>query len=128
MILVIVVAVLTLLVGLAANRFLRPRLLSEDDDTGMAVKDLVGRPLRTLTVRLLAFVLVTANGSYGKAEVSSRGEARATSRWCADWPTIRGAGPRPGERRRRPRPPSRTPTQRARVRTTPTRGDLPGRI
>ncbi|MGW7434036.1 bestrophin-like domain [Streptomyces sp. NPDC054861] len=76
MILVIVVAVLALLAGLAANRFLRPRLLSDDDDTGMAVKDLVG-PLLTLTVLLLAFVLVTANGSYGKAEVASRGEARA---------------------------------------------------
>ncbi|MFD6891417.1 hypothetical protein [Streptomyces sp. NPDC059957] len=75
-VLVIVVAALALLAGLAANRFLRPRLLSEDDDTGMAVKDLVG-PLLTLTVLLLAFVLVTANGSYGKAEVSSRGEARA---------------------------------------------------
>lgn len=42
----------------------------------MAVKDLVG-PLLTLTVLLLAFVLVTASGSYGKAEVASRGEARA---------------------------------------------------
>ncbi|KQX10654.1 hypothetical protein ASC82_23655 [Streptomyces sp. Root431] len=76
MILVIAVAVLALLAGLAANHYLRPRLLSEDDDTGMAVKDLVG-PLLTLTVLLLAFVLVTANGSYGKAEVASRGEARA---------------------------------------------------
>ncbi|OQR63505.1 hypothetical protein B6E66_14405 [Streptomyces maremycinicus] len=76
MLLVITVAVLALLAGLAANRFLRPRLLSEDDDTGMGVKDLVG-PLLTLTVLLLAFVLVTANGSYGKAEVASRGEARA---------------------------------------------------
>ncbi|WP_030721285.1 DUF4239 domain-containing protein [Streptomyces sp. NRRL S-237] len=76
MILVIVVAALALLAGLAANRYLRPRLLTEDDDTGMAVKDLVG-PLLTLTVLLLAFVLVTANGSYGKAEISSRGEARA---------------------------------------------------
>ncbi|MFG2499048.1 hypothetical protein ACGFSB_12665 [Streptomyces sp. NPDC048441] len=76
MLLVIVVAVLALLAGLAANRYLRPRLVSEDDDTGMAVKDLVG-PLLTLTVLLLAFVLVTANGSYGKAEVASRGEARA---------------------------------------------------
>ncbi|MFF6836531.1 hypothetical protein ACFY84_32695 [Streptomyces sp. NPDC012438] len=76
MALIIVVAVLALLGGLAANRFLRPRLLSEDDDTGMAVKDLVG-PLLTLTVLLLAFVLVTANGSYGKAEVASRGEAKA---------------------------------------------------
>lgn len=76
MLLVIVVAVLALLAGLAANRWLRPLLLNEDDDTGMAVKDLVG-PLLTLTVLLLAFVLVTANGSYGKAEVASRGEARA---------------------------------------------------
>ncbi|WP_413755257.1 hypothetical protein [Streptomyces sp. MMBL 11-3] len=76
MILVIVVAVLALLAGLAANRYLRPRLLSEDDDTGMAVKDLVG-PLLTLTVLLLAFILATASGSYGKAEVASRGEARA---------------------------------------------------
>ncbi|MCX5391693.1 hypothetical protein ABZY68_02035 [Streptomyces sp. NPDC006482] len=76
MVLVIVVAALALIAGLAANRYLRPRLLSEDDDAGMAVKDLVG-PLLTLTVLLLAFVLVTANGSYGKAEVASRGEARA---------------------------------------------------
>ncbi|MBW5422013.1 DUF4239 domain-containing protein [Streptomyces sp. BG9H] len=76
MILIIVVAVLALLAGLAANRFLRPRLVREDDDAGMCVKDLVG-PLLTLTVLLLAFVLVTANGSYGKAEVAARGEARA---------------------------------------------------
>ncbi|HEY9330137.1 MAG TPA: hypothetical protein VIS09_18185 [Streptomyces sp.] len=76
MVLVIVVAVLALLAGLAANRYLRPRLLNEDDDAGMAVKDLVG-PLLTLTVLLLAFVLVTANGSYGKAETAARGEARA---------------------------------------------------
>ncbi|MEV0499971.1 hypothetical protein AB0I84_20545 [Streptomyces spectabilis] len=76
MVLVIVVAVLALLAGLAANRYLRPRLIDGDDDQGMAVKDLVG-PLLTLTVLLLAFVLVTANGSYGKGEVASRGEARA---------------------------------------------------
>ncbi|MFE1949314.1 MULTISPECIES: bestrophin-like domain [Streptomyces] len=76
MVLVIVVAVLALLAGLAANRWLRPWLLNEDDGTGMAVKDLVG-PLLTMTVLLLSFVLVTANGSYGKAEVASRGEARA---------------------------------------------------
>ncbi|MGW3917689.1 bestrophin-like domain, partial [Streptomyces sp. NPDC005070] len=76
MVLVIVVAAVALVAGLAANRWLRPRLLSEDDDTGMAVKDLVG-PLLTLTALLLAFVLVTANGSYDKAEVASRGEARA---------------------------------------------------
>lgn len=76
MLLVIIVAALALVVGLAANHFVRPLLLKVDDDTGMAVKDLVG-PLLTLTVLLLAFVLVTANGSYGKAEVASRGEARA---------------------------------------------------
>ncbi|MBQ0851049.1 MULTISPECIES: hypothetical protein [Streptomyces] len=75
MILVIVVAAVALLAGLAANRYLRPRLMS-DDDAGMAVKDLVG-PLLTLTVLLLAFVLVTASGSHGKAEVAARGEARA---------------------------------------------------
>ncbi|WP_370414154.1 hypothetical protein [Streptomyces fradiae] len=76
MALIIVVAVLALLAGLAANRWLRPRLVNADDDEGMAVKDLVG-PLLTMTVLLLSFVLVTANGSYGKAEVASRGEARA---------------------------------------------------
>lgn len=73
---VIVVAALALIAGLAANRWLRPRLLNVEDTEGMAVKDLVG-PLLTMTVLLLSFVLVTANGSYGKAEVASRGEARA---------------------------------------------------
>ncbi|MER7761860.1 hypothetical protein [Streptomyces sp. NPDC097619] len=72
----IIVAVVALLAGLAANRWLRPRLLDVEDEEGMAVKDLVG-PLLTMTVLLLSFVLVTANGSYGKAEVASRGEARA---------------------------------------------------
>ncbi|WP_306336897.1 hypothetical protein [Streptomyces sp. KL118A] len=76
MVLVIVVAVLALLAGLAANRYLRPRLITADDDEGMAVKDLVA-PLLTLTVLLLAFVLVTASGSYGKGEVAARGESRA---------------------------------------------------
>lgn len=73
---VVVVAALALIVGLAANHWLRPRLLNIEDTDGMAVKDLVG-PLLTMTVLLLSFVLVTANGSYGKAEVASRGEARA---------------------------------------------------
>ncbi|MFJ3667166.1 hypothetical protein ACIPSE_11980 [Streptomyces sp. NPDC090106] len=76
MVLVIVVAALALLAGLAANRWLRPRLVNAGDDEGMAVKDLVG-PLLTMTILLLSFVLVTANGSYGKAEVAARGEARA---------------------------------------------------
>ncbi|MFF0744911.1 hypothetical protein ACFYVL_31355 [Streptomyces sp. NPDC004111] len=76
MVVVIVVAVLALLAGLAANRYLRPRIITADDSEGMAVKDLVA-PLLTLTILLLAFVLVTASGSYGKAEVAARGEARA---------------------------------------------------
>ncbi|GGY80669.1 hypothetical protein GCM10010363_71890 [Streptomyces omiyaensis] len=57
MLLVVIVAVLALLAGLAANRWLRPRLISADDDEGMAVKDLVG-PLLTMTVLLLSFVLL----------------------------------------------------------------------
>ncbi|MFF1717026.1 hypothetical protein [Streptomyces sp. NPDC058268] len=64
---------------------LRLRLVSEDDDAGMAVKDLVG-PLLTLTVLLLAFVLVTANGSYGKAEVASVCYARAVR--AQEWPAM----------------------------------------
>ncbi|MFG2113338.1 hypothetical protein ACGFRB_11990 [Streptomyces sp. NPDC048718] len=76
MVLVIVLAALALLAGLAANKWLRPRLLKEDDGKGMAVKDLVG-PLLTMTVLLLSFVLVTANGSYGKAEVAADSEARS---------------------------------------------------
>ncbi|WP_369215710.1 hypothetical protein [Streptomyces flavofungini] len=94
MTLVIVVAVLALLAGLLANRFLRPRLLTSDDDEGMAVKDLVG-PLLTLTVLLLAFVLVTASASYGKAEVASRGEARALDQ------LVETAEYAPGEQRAR---------------------------
>ncbi|MGC0327275.1 sarcosine oxidase [Streptomyces sp. SAI-170] len=57
----------------------RSSWFAEDDETGMAVKDLVG-PLSTLTVLLLAFVLDTATGSYGKAEVAA---------------PRRGPGPRP---------------------------------
>ncbi|GHA44895.1 hypothetical protein GCM10010372_51050 [Streptomyces tauricus] len=93
----IVVALLALFAGLAANRWLRPRLLDVVDDEGMAVKDLVG-PLLTMTVLLLSFVLVTANGSYGKAESASRGEARALDR---SW--------RPLNTRRRPNGPGSRP-------------------
>ncbi|MEU7022486.1 hypothetical protein ABZ990_17740 [Streptomyces sp. NPDC046203] len=76
MVLVIVLAALALIAGIAANKWLRPILLKEDDGKGMAVKDLVG-PLLTMTVLLLSFVLVTANGSYGKAETAANSEARA---------------------------------------------------
>ncbi|MFC9269127.1 hypothetical protein ACFTXJ_15325 [Streptomyces zhihengii] len=48
MVLVIVVAAPALLAGLAANRWLRPRLVNADDNEGMAVKDLVG-PLLTMS-------------------------------------------------------------------------------
>ncbi|MGW6420472.1 hypothetical protein [Streptomyces sp. NPDC055055] len=60
---------------MAANRWLRPRPLNVEDDEGIPVRDLVGPLLKTTL--LLSFVLVTLNGSYGKAEVASRGEARA---------------------------------------------------
>ncbi|MFF3554172.1 bestrophin-like domain [Streptomyces tsukubensis] len=73
---VIVTAVLALLAGLAANRRLRPRLTDRDDAAGLEIRDLV-EPLITLTVLLLAFVLVTASSSYGKAETAARSEARA---------------------------------------------------
>jgi low affinity Fe/Cu permease len=76
MVLVIVIAALALIAGISANRWLRPKLFKEDDGGGMAVKDLVG-PLLTMTVLLLSFVLVTANGSYGKAETAANNEARA---------------------------------------------------
>lgn len=72
---IIVVAVLALLAGIAANHWLRPLLVDEDLST-MGVKDLVG-PLLTLTVLLLSFTLVTASGSYNKGEVASRSEANA---------------------------------------------------
>ncbi|KIZ19274.1 DUF4239 domain-containing protein [Streptomyces natalensis] len=75
MITVIVVAVLALLAALAANRFLRPRLVPEGDE-GMNVRDLVG-PLLTLTVLLLAFTLVTASSSYKSAQEAVRTEASA---------------------------------------------------
>ncbi|MFJ9420337.1 hypothetical protein ACIRPT_40240 [Streptomyces sp. NPDC101227] len=75
MIIVIVVPVLALLAALAANRFLRPRLVPEDDE-GMNVRDLVG-PLLTLTVLLLAFTLVTASSSYKSAQEAVRAEAGA---------------------------------------------------
>jgi len=73
---VLVVAVLALVGSIAANHYLRPRLVDEDDDKGMSVRDLVG-PLQTLTILLLAFTLVSASASYGRAETSARGEAHA---------------------------------------------------
>lgn len=71
----IVVAAVALLASIAANRYLRPRLVSPDDE-GMGVRDLIG-PMQTLTVLLLAFVLATSAASYSKADDAARAEAHA---------------------------------------------------
>ncbi|MCX5379700.1 hypothetical protein [Streptomyces sp. NBC_00091] len=71
----IVVAAVALLASIAANRYLRPRVVSEDDE-GMSVRDLIG-PMQTLTVLLLAFVLATSAASYSKADDAARAEAHA---------------------------------------------------
>ncbi|MFC9292739.1 hypothetical protein ACFTWH_33745 [Streptomyces sp. NPDC057011] len=71
----IVVAAIALVASFAANRFLRPRLVSADDE-GMGVRDLIG-PMQTLTVLLLAFVLATSAASYSKADDAARAEAHA---------------------------------------------------
>ncbi|MEV6956904.1 hypothetical protein [Streptomyces sp. NPDC051183] len=76
MITTLVVAVLALAAGIAANRFLRPRLIGDDDGEGMGVRDLVG-PLMTLTILILAFMLVTASSSNGRADDAARSEAHA---------------------------------------------------
>ncbi|MFD3851783.1 hypothetical protein ACFWVB_38830 [Streptomyces microflavus] len=75
-ILVISSSLLALIAGLLFNRFAVPRILSGEDPPAMAIKELIS-PLLSLTVLLLAFVLVSAAGSYGKAEEASRAEARA---------------------------------------------------
>ncbi|MFZ3493777.1 hypothetical protein ACODT5_11250 [Streptomyces sp. 5.8] len=70
---IIVVLVLALVASFAANRYLRPRLV-RDSEPGMGVQDLIG-PMQTLTILLLAFVLVTASSSYGLADSAARREA-----------------------------------------------------
>ncbi|MFI8281420.1 hypothetical protein ACIGBH_42675 [Streptomyces sp. NPDC085929] len=72
-IIIIVVGALALIAGLAANHFLRGRRLGEDVE-GLSVPDLVA-PLTMLTIVILAFTLVTASSSYGKAEEAARLEA-----------------------------------------------------
>ncbi|WP_330294460.1 bestrophin-like domain [Streptomyces sp. NBC_00503] len=76
MIVTLVVAVLALGAGIAANRYLRPRLIPGDDGEGMGVRDLVA-PLMTLTILILAFMLVTASASNGRADDAARSEAHA---------------------------------------------------
>lgn len=72
----LVVAFLALAAGIIANRFLRPRVMGGDDAEGMGVRDLIG-PLMTLTILILAFMLVTAAGSNGRADDAARAEAHA---------------------------------------------------
>ncbi|MGW6707360.1 bestrophin-like domain [Streptomyces sp. NPDC054956] len=72
----LVVAVLALAAGIAANKFLRPRLMKGADAEGMGVRDLVG-PLLTLTILILAFMLVTASSSNGRADDAARAEAHS---------------------------------------------------
>ncbi|MCX5129607.1 hypothetical protein OG898_30190 [Streptomyces sp. NBC_00193] len=72
----LLVALLALAAGIAANRFLRPRLMGGDDADGMGVRDLIG-PLMTLTILILAFMLVTASSSNGRADDAARAEAHA---------------------------------------------------
>ncbi|WP_052862865.1 bestrophin-like domain [Streptomyces niger] len=75
MLIFIVVAVLALCVGIALNRFLRPRLGIQNEES-LRVRDLVG-PLQTLTVLLVAFTLAMASTSHGKAKEAVRTEANA---------------------------------------------------
>ncbi|ORT55752.1 DUF4239 domain-containing protein [Streptomyces sp. CB03238] len=64
---------LALVLGLAANRLLRPRLV-EDQADALTVRDFM-EPLLTLAVLVLAFVMVLAAESYGDAEDAAREEA-----------------------------------------------------
>lgn len=69
----IVVAALALVAGVVGQRLLRRRL-EADETPALTVRDFV-LPLQTLTVFVLAFVLVTASNSNGKAEEAVRKEA-----------------------------------------------------
>ncbi|WP_330328637.1 hypothetical protein OHS33_02045 [Streptomyces sp. NBC_00536] len=81
MIVIIVVLVAALLASVAANRYLRPRLVDAQDQ-GMKVQELIG-PMQTLTILLLAFVLVTASASYGMADSAARREAHELAHLAA---------------------------------------------
>ncbi|MFE2309499.1 hypothetical protein [Streptomyces sp. NPDC059411] len=74
MIVTLVVAVLALGAGVAANRYLRPRLMA--DDEGMGVRDLVG-PLMTLPRLPLPYRLVTPPPTPGWPPAAARSEAHA---------------------------------------------------
>ncbi|MEV2253912.1 hypothetical protein AB0I94_25600 [Streptomyces sp. NPDC050147] len=69
----IVVAVLALAAGVVGHRLLR-KGLEANETPALTIRDFV-LPLQTLTVFVLAFVLVTASGSNGKADEAVRKEA-----------------------------------------------------
>ncbi|WP_274561540.1 DUF4239 domain-containing protein [Streptomyces spiramyceticus] len=73
MVTTLVVVGLALVLGMAANRLLRHRLLGEDAEA-LTVRDFL-EPLLTLAVLVLAFVMVLAAESYGNAEDAARAEA-----------------------------------------------------
>ncbi|MET9516472.1 hypothetical protein [Streptomyces sp. NPDC002994] len=73
MITTVVVAGLALVAGVAGHWFLRGRLEAEETPS-LTIRDFV-LPLQTLTVFVLAFVLVTASTSNGKADEAVRNEA-----------------------------------------------------
>lgn len=73
MVITIVAAALALVAGLVGHRFLRGRLEAEETPA-LTIRDFV-LPLQTLTVFVLAFVLVTASASNGKADEAVRKEA-----------------------------------------------------
>ncbi|WP_282792790.1 DUF4239 domain-containing protein [Streptomyces sp. CC224B] len=73
MIITVVVAALALVVGVVGHWVLRGRL-EADETPALTVRDFV-LPLQTLTVFVLAFVLVTASASNGKADQAARDEA-----------------------------------------------------
>lgn len=72
-IITIVVAALALILGVVGHWVLRSRLEAEETPS-LTVRDFV-LPLQTLTVFVLAFVLVTASTSNGKADQAARDEA-----------------------------------------------------
>ncbi|MEV4506125.1 hypothetical protein [Streptomyces klenkii] len=74
-VIVVTVAVVALIAGVAVNHAIRPRLAVRDEEP-LRVADLMG-PLQTLTVILLAFVLATAATSYAKAKEAVGSEASA---------------------------------------------------
>ncbi|MEU4796723.1 hypothetical protein [Streptomyces sp. NPDC023327] len=73
MIITIVVAALALIAGVVGHWVLRSRLEAQETPS-LTVRDFV-LPLQSLTIFVLAFVLVTASTSNGKADEAARKEA-----------------------------------------------------